>query len=100
VLYSLALLLVGFVVTWAGLAGWAFAAGALLLGLWMVRLALCLARDHTDTNARRLFLASITYLPILMALMVLDRGPAAGLSLFTTDGYAVVSEEEAPVVDP
>jgi protoheme IX farnesyltransferase len=92
VLYSLALLPVGFAVTWAGLAGWGFAIGALVLGLWMVRLAMRLAHDHTQPNARRLFLASITYLPILMALMVVDRGPGSGLSFFPGEGLAVISE--------
>lgn len=93
VLYSLALLPVGFVVTWAGLAGWGFAAGSLVLGLWIIRLAFRLESSRTDANARRLFMATITYLPILMALMVLDRGPARGLSPFHARGYAVVAEE-------
>jgi heme O synthase-like polyprenyltransferase len=30
---------------------------------------------RSDGNARTLFLASIIYLPLLLGLMVLDRGP-------------------------
>jgi len=95
VLYSLALLPVAFTVTWVGLAGWLFAIGAVALGIWLTRLSLKLERERTDANARRLFIASITYLPILLGLMVLDRGPVPGLAIFDTPRYAVVAEEPA-----
>jgi hypothetical protein len=51
-----------------------FAIGSLLLGAWMTALGVRLYHDRTDANARRVFLASITYLPVVLCLMVIDRG--------------------------
>ena len=80
VLYSLALLPLGLAVTFAGLAGYLFAAVSLLLGLGLFLLAVQLRRAKTPRNARRVFLASLAYLPLLMLFMVLDGHPrsAAG----------------------
>jgi heme O synthase-like polyprenyltransferase len=75
VLYSLALLPLGLAVTFAGLAGYLFAAVSLLLGLGLFLLALQLRRAKTPRNARRVFLASLAYLPLLMLFMVLDGRP-------------------------
>ena len=55
------------------LAGIAFAIGALVLGVTLLVLAFRFAFRRTDENARTLFYASITYLPLLWILMVLDR---------------------------
>jgi protoheme IX farnesyltransferase len=78
VLYSLALLPLGLAVTFAGLAGYLFAAISLLLGLGLFLLALQLRRAKTPRNARRVFLASLAYLPLLMLFMVLDGRPRGG----------------------
>ena len=78
VLYSLALLPVGLAATFAGIAGWVYAAGSLALGLAFVTLGVAMYRQRTEVQARRLFLASIVYLPLLLGLMVADRGPALG----------------------
>jgi protoheme IX farnesyltransferase len=75
VIYSLALLPLGVAVTVAGLAGYLFGAVSLLLGLGMFLLALELRRVKTPRNARRVFLASLAYLPLLMLFMVLDGHP-------------------------
>lgn len=82
VLYSLALLPMGLAVTFAGLAGYLFGAVSLLLGLGLFLLAVQLRRAKTPQNARRVFLASLAYLPLLMLFLVLDRHPgtAAGSS--------------------
>jgi protoheme IX farnesyltransferase len=76
VLYSLALLPLGLAVTFAGLAGYLFAAMSLLLGLGLFLLAVQLRRAKTPRNARRVFLASLVYLPLLMLFMVLDGRPS------------------------
>jgi protoheme IX farnesyltransferase len=78
VLTSLALLPVGIVATLSGMAGWFYAAGSLLLGLWMVALSVRLHDRRTAASARGVFLASIAYLPLLLCLMVIDRGPIMG----------------------
>jgi heme o synthase len=75
VLYSLALMPLGVAVTVTGLAGNLFGAVSLLLGLGLFLLALELRRVKTAQNARRVFLASLVYLPLLMLFMVLDGRP-------------------------
>jgi protoheme IX farnesyltransferase len=55
------------------LTGSAYAVGALVLGLMQLAVAVRFALRRTDPNARALFYASITYLPLLWMLMVLDR---------------------------
>jgi protoheme IX farnesyltransferase len=92
VLYSLALMPLGLVVTLSGLAGYLFAAVSLLLGLGMFLLALKLRRTKTPRNARRVFLASLVYLPLLMLFLVLDsRRPSA------TDGAAFADGKPAAI---
>jgi protoheme IX farnesyltransferase len=75
VLYSLALLPMGLAVTFSGVAGYPFAAASLALGLAFFLLTLKLRRMKTARNARRVFLASLVYLPLLMLFLVLDRQP-------------------------
>ena len=72
VLYSLALLPLGLAVTFTGMAGYLFGAVSLLLGLGLFLLALQLRRVKSPQNARRVFLASLVYLPLLMLFLVLD----------------------------
>lgn len=77
ILYSLALLPVAFAAVIAGMAGWTYGAGSLLLGLVMLALGIRFHRHRSDKSARRLFFASIIYLPLLFGLMVIDRGPVS-----------------------
>ena len=73
-LWSVALLPVSLspIVVMNGVLGWAYAACALALGLVMVVLAAQLAISRADAHARRLFFASIIYLPLLLLAMVAD----------------------------
>jgi heme o synthase len=59
--------------TMVGLAGGLYLAGALVLGVALLALAIAFARDRTAAHARRLFLASLLYLPVLWVLMLADR---------------------------
>ena len=59
-----------------GAAGWVYAIGALVLGLWLLAFAWRFARQRTAREARRLFLAGIIYLLLLMGLMVIDSSGA------------------------
>ncbi len=77
VLYSLALVPVGVFALMGGIAGWVFAAGALVLGLALATLSARLATMRTEAVARALFLATLAYLPLLLGLMVADKVPAA-----------------------
>lgn len=76
VLMTLVLLPLGVAAALSGLAGWLYAFGSIALGLWLLKVGLRLNARRSDANARRLFLASLVYLPALLCLMVLDRGPA------------------------
>ena len=56
-----------------GLAGIAYVIVATLLGLLFIWLTLKFARERSMPNARTLFLFSITYLPLLLGALVVDR---------------------------
>jgi heme o synthase len=56
-----------------GLAGFAYFIGAVLLGGLFLFCAFRFSMDLTLARARRLFFASIIYLPLLLILMVLDK---------------------------
>ena len=76
VLMTLVLLPLGVAAALSGLAGWLYAFGSIVLGLWLLRLGLRLHSHRSDSNARRVFWASLVYLPALLCLMVIDRGSA------------------------
>lgn len=73
VLYSLALLPVGLMLTMQGVCGWIYAIGSLVAGLVFVAASVQLYLRRDRTSARRVFFASIIYLPVLMALMIVDQ---------------------------
>ena len=56
-----------------GLTDAVYAVGALVLGLAQLGIALRFLRHRSEVNARVLFYASITYLPLLWVLMVLGK---------------------------
>lgn len=57
-----------------GLASKAYGVAALLCGAWFLwRAVAFLNRDARDPMARKLFFASITYLPVLLSALVADR---------------------------
>jgi protoheme IX farnesyltransferase len=70
VLYASVLVPISLVPTLVGLAGPIYFGGALVLGLAFLALAVQFARKRTNDTARRLFLGSITYLPLLWGLML------------------------------
>jgi len=71
--YTLMLLPVSLVPAWLGLAGSVYFFGALLLGLWFLSVSIRAAVSRSKPQARRLLQASVLYLPLLFALMVLNR---------------------------
>lgn len=72
-LWTVALLPVSFLPSAIGLAGAAYLVGALLLGAAFLAVALGFARLPSPSSARRLLLASVTYLPALLAVLVADH---------------------------
>ncbi len=72
-LYSASLIPVTLSLALVGLMGWIFLAGGLLAGAWFFTVGVRFAREITNANARKLFLASLLYLSVILALMLLDR---------------------------
>jgi protoheme IX farnesyltransferase len=72
-LYTLVLLPVSVAPALVNLAGPAYVAVALALGAALVVLSVRFARERSTAAARRLFLASIVYLPLLWGALVVDR---------------------------
>ena len=79
-LYSVALVPVTLAPTLIGMTGWTYFAGALVLGggllwfslrMWTMKLAPVVGKSKA--RARQLLQASVIYLPLLFALMMLDR---------------------------
>ena len=56
-----------------GSAGFAYAFGAFAMTLLFLAASLKFAREVSDARARSLFLASIAWLPAVLALLVIDR---------------------------
>lgn len=73
VLYSLALVPVSLLTTFLGLTGAIYFFGALTLSLVFLALGVHMALARSGRYARRLFLASVVYLPALLGLMVVDK---------------------------
>ena len=71
--YTLAMIAVSLSPAWLGMAGGFYLAAALLLGGLFMAGAIALARTRSRRDARRLFFASIIYLPLLLAAMMIDR---------------------------
>ncbi|MCI0588057.1 MAG: heme o synthase [Planctomycetes bacterium] len=80
VLQSLALLLVSLAPVATGLAGPTYFAAALALGLGFLALGVRFALRRSRERAASLFHASLAYLPILLALLVLGGGGGAQAS--------------------
>lgn len=85
--YALALTPLALALVLAGQTGWLYAAGALLLGLLLVAFAVQLLRERTELAARRLFFASVTYLPLLLLLMMVDVGPGFSVADAAVTAY-------------
>ena len=73
VLYCLALIPVSLLPAAMGSFGWIYFLAALISGLAFLGCGLATARTRTGASARRLFFASILYLPFLLTTMTLDR---------------------------
>jgi protoheme IX farnesyltransferase len=73
----LALIIVGLMPTLTGVAGSVYFFGALALGVAFLGCGIDLAISRSTGAARRLLLASLVYLPVLLALMALDKVPSS-----------------------
>ena len=71
-LYSVLLIPISLLPKWMGMTGTIYMVGALVLGLIFLYSGIRVSMDRTKLRARRVLLASVVYLPVLYALMVLD----------------------------
>jgi protoheme IX farnesyltransferase len=81
-IYSVVLLVVSLLLIPLAHAGWVYGVTATLLGLWMIVLS---AKGYADSGrhwARRLFLASLVYLPVLTSVLVLEVLYTSRIALF------------------
>jgi protoheme IX farnesyltransferase len=73
VIYTAALLPVALTPTLVGMSGATYFAGALILSLGFLAMAVRFARTRAMADTRRLFFSSLLYLSILWVLMIVDR---------------------------
>jgi protoheme IX farnesyltransferase len=73
ILYSLSLVTISLLPALLNMAGVIYFAAALLLGIAFTGFGLVCARSKTRADARQLFLASIVYLPVLLAALMIDK---------------------------
>ena len=71
--YAAALVVASLMPTFVGLSGLVYAGVAVVLGAARLLLAVGFARAHTDAAARRLFLGSLAYLPLIWIVMIADK---------------------------
>ena len=71
--YAAALVPVSLMPTVVGISGRVYLGGAIVLGVALLALAIRFGRNRTPEGARRLFAASLVYLPVLWVLMLADR---------------------------
>ena len=73
VIYAAALVPISLSPSLFHLTGKSYALGAAVLSIAFFAFAAAFAIKRTDANARKLFLASVIYLPLLLSLLVLDK---------------------------
>ncbi len=71
-LFSCLLIPISLLPKWMGMTGTIYMVGAILLGLLFLYAGIRVSLDRTKVRARKVLLASVVYLPVLYALMVLD----------------------------
>jgi protoheme IX farnesyltransferase len=71
--FTIAMVLASALPTLVGLSGIVYLVGALALGIAFYVVAHRFARERNHRNALRVFLGSVTYLPALLVLLVVDR---------------------------
>ena len=99
-LYAAALLPITAALSVAGVAGGAFLVTSQVFGLGFVALGWVFLRDRSQQSARRLFLASILYLPVVLGLGVVDMNPRQDVAA-PGNGHAVASLTiTAPSIEP
>jgi protoheme IX farnesyltransferase len=80
IFYAVALIGLSVLLAWHHVSGRLFLTGSVFLGAAMLTTCLYFAERQTVAEARRVLLASVIYLPALLALIVLDAALSRGVS--------------------
>ena len=72
ILWTVPLLPVGLAGMYIGISGWFFFGLSLVLGVWFLKVGIELWHHRTLENARKVFLVSVIYLPLLLGGMAID----------------------------
>ena len=88
---------IGLLATIFGVVGWWSAIGSVILGIWFTLRCVRFWRHPSDETARSTFLASLAYLPIMLLVMVVDRGPVSPAAWLRGGRPAAVAEGETVV---
>ena len=97
VLFSIAMISVGIMFPVAGIAGWTYTVGSLLLGLGMFLFCVKLYNERSLTCARRLFVASVIYLPLLLGLLIADHAWSGPVD---SPSFQFITEPNEPLILP
>ncbi len=100
VLYAAALLPITAALSAAGVAGGAFLVASQVFGLGFVALGWVFLRDRSQQSARRLFLASILYLPVVLGLGVVDMNPRQDTAAPGNEHAVASLTITAPSIEP
>ena len=100
IITSLPLIPLGLSATLLGLAGVWSALVSLVLALWFLWLAFGFYRARDHASARKLFFGSITYLPLVLAVMTLDRGSISAEAFLRGRGDGTSVTRIVPASDP
>lgn len=73
VLFTIMMVPVSLAPFFLGFAGWIFLVASTVLGIWFLVESVRTARAKTPEMARRLLLVSVLYLPIIFAILVIDK---------------------------
>lgn len=73
IFYATGLIPVSLLLTVIGGLGWIYFAGATVAGLAFLYFGIELFRTRSNVSARRMFFASLIYLPVLLVFMVIDK---------------------------
>jgi len=75
IITSVGLLSVSLLPTFFKMSGWIYLLSALFLGVILTTLSIQFFKDRSRTNARKLFFASLAYVPLLITVLILNKLP-------------------------
>ena len=93
---ALLLVPVGLLATLLGVTGWWSAGASIIMGLWFSLRCLGFWRRRDEESARSAFRASLLYLPVMMLVMVLDRGSVSPMASLR-GGRGAITEYGQPI---